>query len=112
VDVAPVSDGLYGPLLEEFIPNRSDRLKQGQVRWRQDLAAQIHQLAKPNLVAWLANQLARERGNEIRPLLRPGVFVLVQQARRLAAATGCKVSQDSAPGLEVACAIGRTDLAG
>jgi hypothetical protein len=37
------------------------------------LAAQIHQLTKPNLVAWLANQLARERADEIRPLLELGV---------------------------------------
>lgn len=34
VDVAPVSDGLYGPQLEEFIPNRSDRLKLGCGRER------------------------------------------------------------------------------
>jgi hypothetical protein len=125
VDVESVSDELYGLPLDDFTPARNDREKQARAAGEKDLAAQIHQLTKPNLVAWLANQLARERVDEIRPLLEWGaalreatatlsgqqlrelsrqqrqlVYDLVQQARRLANAAGRKVSEDTARGLE------------
>jgi hypothetical protein len=125
VDVEPISEELYGLPLDEFIPTRSIREKQARSDGDKDAAAQIHELAKPNLVAWLANQLVRERGDEIRPLLELGaglreatkalsgeqlrelsrqqrqlVYALVQQARRLANAAGRKVSADTARGLE------------
>ena len=125
VDVESVCDELYGLPLDEFTPTRTDREKQAKSVGYKDLAVQIHQLAKPNLVAWLANQLARERTDEIRALVELGaalreatatrsgeqlrelsrqqrelVFALVQQARRLASAAGRKVSEDTARGLE------------
>jgi hypothetical protein len=125
VDVESVSDELYGLPLEDFIPTRNAREKEARSAEERELAAQIHQLAKPNLVAWLANQLAREHGDEIRPLLELGtglreatatlsgeqlrelsrqqrqvVSALVQQARRLASAAGRKVSPDTARSLE------------
>ena len=125
MDVESVCDELYGLPLDEFTPTRTEREKQAKAAGDKDLAAQIHQLAKPSLVAWLANQLARERADEIRPLLELGaalreatakgsgeqlrelsrqqrqlVFALVQQARRLANAAGRKVSEDTARGLE------------
>jgi hypothetical protein len=125
VDIESVSDELYGLPLDDFTPARNDREKQAKAAGEKDLAAQIHQLTKPNLVAWLANQLARDRADEIRPLLELGaalreatatlsgqqlrelsrqqrqlVYALVQQARRLANAAGRKVSEDAARGLE------------
>ena len=125
VDVESVSDELYGLPLDDFTSARNDREKQAKAAGEEDLAAQVHQLRKPNLVAWLANQLARERAGEIRPLLELGaalreatatlsgqqllelsrqqrqvVHALVQQARRLANAAGRKVSEDTARGLE------------
>jgi chromosome segregation ATPase len=125
VDVESVSDELYGLPLDDFTSVRNDREKQAKAAGERDLAAQIHQLTKPNLVAWLANQLARERADEIRPLLELGtalreatatlsgqqlrelsrqqrqlVDALVQQARRLANAAGRKVSEDTARGLQ------------
>jgi len=125
VDVESVSDELYGLPLDDFTSARNDREKQAKAAGEEDLAAQVHQLRKPNLVAWLANQLARERADEIRPLLELGaalreatatlsgqqllelsrqqrqvVHALVQQARRLANAAGRKVSEDTARGLE------------
>ena len=125
MDVESVSDELYGLPLDDFTSARNDREKQAKAAGEKDLAAQIHQLTKPNLVAWLANQLARERADEIRPLLELGaalreatatlsgeqlrelsrqqrqlVYALVQQARRLANAAGRKVSEDTARGLE------------
>jgi hypothetical protein len=125
VDIESVCDELYGLALAEFTPTRTDREKQAKSAGDKDLAAQIHQLAKPNLVPWLANQLARERADEIRALLELGsalreatatrsgeqlrelsrqqrqlVYALVQQARRLANAAGRKVSEDTARALE------------
>ena len=125
VDVESVSDELYGLPLDDFTSARNDREKQAKAAGEEDLAAQVHQLTKPNLVAWLVNQLARERADEIRPLLELGaalreatatlsgqqllelsrqqrqvVHALVQQARRLANAAGRKVSEDTARGLE------------
>jgi len=125
VDVESVSYELYGLPLDDFTSARSDREKQAKAAGEKDLAAQIHQLKKPNMVAWLANQLARERAEEIRRLLELGaelrkatatlsgqqlrelsgqqrqlVYALVQQARRLANAAGRKVSEDAARALE------------
>ena len=125
VDVESVSDDLYGLPLDDFTSARNDREKQAKAAGEKDLAAQIHRLAKPNMVAWLANQLARERADEIRALLELGtalreatatlsgqqlrelsrqqrqlVDALVQRARRLANATGHKVSEDTARGLQ------------
>jgi hypothetical protein len=125
VDVESVADELYGLPLDEFTATRTDREKQAKADGDPDLAAQIHRLAKPNLVAWLANQLAREHAEEVRFLLQLGpalreatatgsgqqlrelsrqqskvVYAVVQQARKLASAGGHKVSQDTARSLE------------
>ena len=125
MDVESVSDELYALPLDEFTSARSDREKQAKAAGEKDLAAQIHQLTKPNLVAWLANQLVRECADEIGPLLELGaalreatatlsgqqlrelsrqqrqlIYPLVQQARRLAGVAGRKVSEDTARRLE------------
>jgi hypothetical protein len=125
VDVESVSDELYGLPLEEFTRTRTVRENQAKSARHRDLALKIHQLAKPNLVAWLANQLVRERADAITPLLELGaglreatatlsgeqlrelsrqqrqfVHALVQQARQLADAAGRKVSTDTERGLE------------
>jgi hypothetical protein len=125
MDVESVSDELYRLPLEDFTSARKDREQRAKAAGEKDLAAQIHRLTKPNLVAWLANQLAHERADEIRPLLELGqalreataalsgqqlrelsgqqrqlISALVQQARRLANAAGRKVSEDAARGLE------------
>jgi hypothetical protein len=125
MDVESVSAELYGLPLDEFTATRTDREKQAKSAGDKDLAAQIRRLAKPNLVAWLANQLARQHADEIQELLTLGgalreatqrrsgeqlrelsrqqhqlVDALVQQARRLADAAGRKVSQDTARALD------------
>jgi len=125
VDLESVSDELFGLPLDDFTSVRNLREKQAKAVGENDVAAQIHQLRKPNLVAWLTNQLARERDEEIRSLVELGaalreatatmsgqqlrelsrqqrllVSALVQQARRLANGAGRKVSEDTARGLE------------
>ncbi|MEP7035521.1 MAG: hypothetical protein ABI662_05105 [Dermatophilaceae bacterium] len=125
MDVESVSDELYGLALDEFVSTRTDRERQARSLGDKALAARIHRLPKPTLVAWLANQLARQGADELRPLLDLGVALreatatlsgdqlrelsrqqrqlvhaLVQQARRLASAEGRKVSENTARGLE------------
>jgi hypothetical protein len=101
MDVESVSDELYGLPLDEFTPARTDREKEAKSAGDQDLAAQIHRLAKPNLVAWEAT--ATRSGEQLRELSREQhqlVYAFVQQARGLAKAAGRKVSEDTARGLE------------
>ena len=125
MDVESVSDELYGLPLDEFTSTRNAREKQARSAGDKELAERIHLLAKPNLVAWLANQLAREHADEIRSLFELGdalreatatlsgeqirelsrqrrkrIFALVQQARQLAVIAGRKVSDETARGLD------------
>ena len=125
MDVESVAEELYGLPLDEFTPTRAAREKQAKASGDKEVAAQIHQLAKPNMVAWLSNQLVRERADEVRPLLELGaglreataklsgeqlrqlsgqqrqlVWALVQQARLLANAGGRKISSETTLGLE------------
>jgi hypothetical protein len=134
VDLDAVADELYGLLPEQFTAARTAREKQARAAGEKDVAAQIRSLAKPNQVAWLANQLARGHGDELRPLLELGaglrdasatltgdqlrdfskqkrqlVSALVQRARRLAAGSGRKVSDDTARGLEDTLNAGLAD---
>ena len=125
MDVESVSDELYGLPLDQFTATRTVRQKQASSAGNKEVAAQIRRLVKPNLVAWLSNQLVRERAGEIGRLLELGaglreatatlsgeqlrelsrqqrqvVNALVQQARRFADAVGRKVSSQTALGLE------------
>lgn len=125
MDIDTVADELYALTPEEFTGARTAREKEAKAAGDKALAAAIHQLGKPNLVAWLANQLVRERGDDVRPLLELGaalreataalsgpdlrelsrqqhqvVYALVQQAKSLARAQGRKVSPDTERGLE------------
>jgi hypothetical protein len=86
VDVESVSDELYGLPLDDCIPARNDREKQAKAAGEKDLAAQIHQLTKPSLVAWLASQLARERADEIAPFRELGAALREATATQAAEA--------------------------
>lgn len=125
MDIDRVADELYALPPEEFTAARTTREKEAKAAGDKELATAIHQLGRPNLVAWLANQLVRERADEIGPLLELGaalreataalsgpdlrelsrqqhqvVHALVQQAKSLARQTGRKVSPDTERGLE------------
>jgi hypothetical protein len=122
--VEAAADELYGLPLNEFTAARNESAKRARGQGDSDAAAAISKLAKPNAVAWLANQLVREHAGEIRPLLELGdsmrratasldaeqlrelsgqqrqlVHALVQQAQRLANAAGQAVSDSTARGL-------------
>ena len=134
MDLDAVADELYALTPDAFTAARTAREKEAKADGDKDLAAQIHALAKPNQVAWLANQLAREHEDELRPLLELGaglrdaegaltgdqlrdftrqkrqlVSALVQQARRLSSRAGRKVSDDTARGLEDTLNAGLAD---
>ncbi len=120
-----VADELYGLAPEEFTAARTARQKEARQVGDRELAAAISHLAKPTVAAWLANQLARERrdelqalpelgaglrqaterlaGDELRQLSRQQhelVYSLVEQARQLARASGHPVSEATTRGLE------------
>jgi hypothetical protein len=122
---AAAADELYGLPLSEFTAARADRAKQARADGDRAAAAAIEKLRKPNVVAWLANQLARGHHAELAPLLELGealrqatsaldagelrqlsrqqrraVSGLVVLARELAAAAGQGVSDSTARGLE------------
>jgi hypothetical protein len=123
--VEAAADDLYGLPLDEFTAARNERAKQARANGDSQAAAAIGKLPKPSRAAWLANQLARERADEIRPLLELGqsmrqataaldaerlrqasrqqrqlVRALVQQAQQLAEAAGQAMSDATARDLE------------
>lgn len=120
-----VADELYGLPPEEFTAARNRYENQARQAGDRELAAHVHSLTKPSVAAWLANQLVRERRDELLPLAELGaglreateklagdelrelsrqqhelVYALVQEARQLARATGHSVSEDTARRLE------------
>lgn len=125
MDINSVADELYSLPREEFTAARAVRGKEAKATGDQQLAAGIHQLRKPTMGAWLANQLVREHPGEVQSFVDLGaalreatamlsgdqlreldrqrrqlVYALMQQARGLANAAGHKVSQDTASRLE------------
>ena len=121
----PLPTNLYGLPLNEFISVRIEREQQAKSANDKDLAAEIHRMAKPNTVAWLANQLVRRHRDEIQTLLEVGsemrdatatlsgnrlrelsrqqhqlIRSLVQQAERLTNSAGKQLDGGVARGLE------------
>jgi outer membrane murein-binding lipoprotein Lpp len=122
MDLDEVADELYGLPLADFVATRNAKAKQARAEGDRALAAAITALGKPSKVAWLANQLVRERADDIEPLLALGaalreatatlsgddlrqltrqqhqlVHALVQQAKSL---VDGPVSDDVADGLD------------
>ena len=114
-----------GRPLNEFIVARGERAKQARAGGDGEGAMAIGKLAKPNKVAWLANQLVRAHPDELRSLLELGdsmrhatasldaerlrqdsrqqhqiIHALLQQAHILANAAGQAMSDSTARGLE------------
>ncbi|GAA3393475.1 hypothetical protein [Cryptosporangium minutisporangium] len=125
MDLEEVAEELYSLDLGQFTPVRTAREKEARAAGDRELAAQIKQLRKPSLSAWLANQLVRERREQIEPLLALGeqlrelqasvsadqlraltqqrhrlVYAVAQEARALGHERGQTVSDDVARELE------------
>jgi hypothetical protein len=126
VDIAKAADQLYAVEPGEFIATRDSLVREARDSGNRDLAAAITALHKPTAVAWLANQLARERSDQLADFLALGpplreasetlsgpalrdlsrqrqqlVQALVQEARRVVAGRpGPRISEEVARGLE------------
>lgn len=125
MDLDTVADELYALDPAEFTATRTQLEKRARADGDKELARQIHQLRKPTVTAWLANLLARERPDSLRPLTELGgqlreaqqtlhgdalrqlsrqrhqlVHALVREARELAAGAGQKVTEQVARELE------------
>jgi hypothetical protein len=123
--VGEIADELYALSPKEFTAARDARVKQLRAEGDKDAAREVAALRRPTVAAWLANQLVREHGDQIDPLLELGaglreassalsgpqlkelsrqrgqlVQALVRQARKLAHASGQAVTDDAARGLE------------
>lgn len=123
--VAAAAAELYGLPPGEFTAARNDRAKQARASGDADAAAAIRKLARPSVVAWLANQLARVHADEVRELLDVGAAMrhataaldvgqlrklssrrqqvvrsLLAQARDLASANGQALTDATARDLE------------
>ena len=125
MDLDEAADRLYGLPPESFTKARDALVAAARAAGDTALAKQIGVLRRPTVVAWLANQLAREhpdeiqalgelgaslraatatlQGDELRALARQQhqvVAALVGQARAFAEASGRRVSLDMQRALE------------
>jgi hypothetical protein len=64
------ADALYDLPLEEFTPARNELVRQLRRDGHRDEAAQVAELRKPSLSAWVVNRLARDRRDDVDALLR------------------------------------------
>ncbi len=71
-DLADVADELYALPPEEFVAAREARAKQARADGDRELAAQVRELPKPTVAAWLLNQLARQRPEAVDQLVGLG----------------------------------------
>lgn len=125
MDVDAVADELYGVPPGEFVALRDARVKQARADGDRPAATEIAALRRPTVVAWLANQLARQAPDRVAPLVELGaalreatatlsgpelralsaqrqqlVQALVREARALGRDAGQRVTEDVARGLE------------
>lgn len=134
MDVDTAIDELYAGRTEQFTARRDELAAQARAGGDRELAAQIKALRRPTVVAWLANQLARHHGAELRPLLELGdalreataalsgpdlrqlsrqrnavVQALVRQARDLAVTLGRPVPENVVRELEQTLLVALAD---
>ena len=69
MDLDTVADQLYGLHPDEFVPARDDAVAAAREAGDRDLARAIGRLRRPTRPAWLANLLARQRGEQLEGLL-------------------------------------------
>jgi hypothetical protein len=63
-------DRLYGLPLDEFTAARNELARRLKKEGRPEDAAEVAALRKPSLAAWVVNQLARDRPEEVAALLK------------------------------------------
>jgi hypothetical protein len=81
-------DRLYGLPLDEFTRARDELARQVRKDGDADRAAEIKQLRKPSVPAWVVNQLARQRELDLQRLLRAGEQLAGAQAGAMRGESG------------------------
>jgi hypothetical protein len=71
---------LYELPLTEFIAARDEAAKLLRAEGRRDVAEELKRLRKPTTAVWLVNRLARERGLDVKRLLKAGAALSESQA--------------------------------
>src|SRR5437764_3474837 len=79
---------LYGLPLDEFTRGRDELARRVKQEGDAALAAEVKQLRKPSLPAWVVNQLARQRELDMRRLLDAGVELETAQREAIKAQSG------------------------
>ncbi|WP_093078032.1 hypothetical protein [Pseudonocardia oroxyli] len=116
--IEAAADELYGVPPEDFVPVRDELVAEAKAADDKEAAKAIGRLRRPNQAAWLANLLARERGDQLDALLDLAgelnsaqraldgaqlralsaqrsklVGAMAREARRIAAADGHRVTE-------------------
>ena len=81
-------DGLYGLPLDEFTRARDELARRIRQEGEGERAAEVKQLRKPTLPAWVINQLARRRELDMQRLLNAGEQLAGAQAEAIRAQSG------------------------
>jgi hypothetical protein len=81
-------DGLYGLPLDEFTRARDELVRRAKQEGDAALAAEVKQLRKPSVPAWVVNQLARGRELDVQRLLNAGEQLEVAQREAIRAQSG------------------------
>ena len=72
MDIAAVADELYGLPPDQFTASRNQRAKASKADGDLELGAQVAALRRPSTAAWVVNQLARHRRDELGQLIELG----------------------------------------
>jgi hypothetical protein len=107
-------DRLYGLPLDEFTRARDELARRARREGDAERAAEIKQLRKPSLPAWVVNQLARQRELDMRRLLQAGEQLAGAQAEAIRAQSGdafLQARRDEHHALEALAARAREILA-
>src|SRR5206468_7086816 len=105
---------LYGLPLDEFTRGRDELARRVKQDGDGALAAEIKQLRKPSLPAWVVNQLARQRELDMQRLLNAGERLASAQAEAIRAQSGdafLEARRDQQRALEALAARAREILA-
>src|SRR5436190_19205501 len=81
-------DGLYGLPLDEFTRARDELARQVRKEGDAARAAEIKQLRKPSVPAWVVNRLARQRELDMQRLLKAGEQLAGAQAGAMRGESG------------------------
>jgi hypothetical protein len=81
MDLGTVSTELYGLPPADFTHTRDARASEAKRAGDRELASAIAKLRRPNVGAWLANVLVRERGDQVQIMLDVGAEIRQAQAQ-------------------------------